>query len=170
MNKNIFKLEKWSDQFIPDLLRHADDPEVAYNLRNIFPNPYTEEDARGWIEICSTADEYYNYNRAIVIEGEAVGGIGLIRGSDVYCKTAEIGYWLGRAFWGRGIMSEAVKAICEYGFRSFDVVRIYAGAFARNAGSRRVLEKNGFILEGIHKKNVYKNGEYDDSCMYALVR
>ena len=166
----MFKFERWTENFIPDLVRNADDPLVAANLRNIFPSPYTEADAREWIGICMNADESRNFNRAIVIDGEAAGGIGLILGDDVYCKTAEIGYWLGRKFWGRGIMTEAVVRMCAEGFSNFDIVRIFAGVFGRNRASQRVLEKSGFTLEGVLRRNIYKNGEYDDSCMYSLLR
>ena len=162
--------EKWTEKYIPDLLKHADNPKVARNLRNVFPSPYTEADAKIWIEICAAADESKAFNRAIVVDGEAVGGIGMIFQSDVYCKTAEIGYWLGEEFWGLGIMTRAVKEICAITFENYDVVRIFAGVFSHNTGSRRVLEKAGFTLEGINKMNIYKNGEYDDSCMYALIR
>ena len=170
MNVQLFSFEKWSEKHIPDLVRHADNPAVSDNLRNIFPSPYTEEDARTWISICSAADENIDYNRAIVIDGEAAGGIGITRQADVCCRTAELGYWLGEEFWGRGIMPEAVRRICERTFLETDIVRIFAGPFARNRRSRRVLEKAGFTLEGIHRMEIYKNGCFDDSCMYALLK
>jgi len=91
-------------------------------------------------------------------------------GSDVYRRSAELGYWLGEPFWGRGIMTAAVETMCREGFAAWDIVRIHAEAFARNAASRRVLEKAGFALEGTLRRSVYKNGEMLDSCIYALVR
>ena len=98
------------------------------------------------------------------------GSIGLFLGSDVYRRSAELGYWLGEPFWGRGIMTAAVETMCREGFAAWDIVRIHAEAFARNAASRRVLEKAGFALEGTLRRSVYKNGEMLDSCIYALVR
>ena len=165
-----FTFEKWTESYIPDLIKNADNPMVAANLRDIFPNPYTEEAAQNWIKICADADEATDFNRAIIIDNKAVGGIGLTLGRDVYRKSAELGYWLGEDYWGRGIMTSAVRAFCRFGFENFDIVRIFAGAFARNTASRRVLEKAGFTLEGIKKDSVYKDGEILDSCMYALLR
>ncbi len=165
-----FLFERWTAKYIPDLVKNADNPRVAETLRNIFPNPYTEEDAVSWIKICSAADESRNFDRAVVIDGRAAGGIGLIIGNDVYSKTAELGYWLGEDFWGQGIMTAAVKEFCRIGFERFDIVRIFAGAFAHNAGSRQVLEKAGFRLEGVQRMNIYKNGKFGDSCMYALLK
>ena len=101
---------------------------------------------------------------------EAVGSIGLFLGSDVYRRSAELGYWLGEPFWGRGIMTAAVETMCREGFAAWGIVRIHAEPFARNAASRRVLEKAGFALEGTLRRSVYKNGEMLDSCIYALVR
>ena len=167
---DIFKFERWTEEYIPDLVKQADNPNVTRNLRDVFPNPYTEEDARFWIDICAKADERTDINRAITIDDRAVGGIGLTLGSDVYRRSAELGYWLGEEFWGRGIMTAAVKSFCCFGFENFDIVRIFAGAFARNAASRRVLEKAGFVLEGINRDSVCKNGELLDSCMYALLK
>ncbi len=165
-----FKFVKWSEELIPGLIRNADNPKVSENLRNIFPCPYTADDAHIWIELCGKNDERRDYNRAIVIDGEAAGGIGLNVQPDVYCRSAELGYWLGEDYWGRGIMSRAVREICEYGFENLDIVRIFAGAFARNTGSRRVLEKAGFEFEGTMRSSVFKNGEIIDSCMYALLK
>ena len=82
----------------------------------------------------------------------------------------ELGYWLGRAFWGRGIMTKAVEEMCRTGFEAWDIVRIYAEPFAHNAGSRRVLEKAGFALEGVMRSGIWKNGRLRDYCMYALLR
>ena len=106
---------------------------------------------------------------AIAVDGRLAGSIGIFREKDVYQKSAELGYWLGRDYWGRGIMTWSVGKICAEALEQWDIVRIFAEPFARNLGSRRVLEKNGFRLEGIKKKSVYKAGELLDSCMYALV-
>ena len=116
----------------------------------------------------------YGFNNVLdafhIVNGEAVGSITVMLNDDVYCKSAELGYWLGEPFWGRGIMTAAVETMCREGFAAWDIVRIHAEAFARNAASRRVLEKAGFALEGTLRRSVYKNGEMLDSCIYALVR
>ena len=99
-----------------------------------------------------------------------VGSVGIFVQGDVARKSAELGYWLGEPFWGKGVMSAAVRQICAEAFEKFDIVRIYAEPFAHNAASRKVLQKAGFTLEGIMKDSVCKNGEIFDSCMYALLK
>ncbi|UWJ23541.1 GCN5-related N-acetyltransferase [Methanosarcina mazei TMA] len=99
-----------------------------------------------------------------------MGSIALFIKNDVYCRSAEIAYWLGEPFWGRGIMSEAIKQLCQTAFEQYDIVRIFAEPYAHNFGSRKALEKAGFVLEGIMKKGIYKNGNYFDYCMYALIK
>ncbi len=165
-----FLLRPWQTGDAASLQKYAASPRVAANLRNVFPHPYTAEDAAWFLADCAHASEENDRRRAIVVEGEAVGGIGLTRLSDVACKTMEIGYWLGEPFWGRGIMTAAVRQFCAQAFALGDVERIQAAIFARNIASRRVLEKAGFTLEGVLRHSVYKNGELMDSCMYALLK
>jgi len=107
--------------------------------------------------------------RAIILDGNFVGSIGVHLQSDVYRKSAEIGYWLAEEYWGNGIASKAVTEICKLAFDRYDIARIHAGAFGYNKRSQRVLEKAGFKLEGILEKSVYKNGKIHDSCMYAII-
>ena len=104
------------------------------------------------------------------LEGQAAGSIGVFVKGDVYRKSVEIGYWLAEEYWNRQIMRRAIQAMCKEAFARFDVVRIFAEPYATNLGSRKALEAAGFVLEGVLKKSVYKNGEYLDSCIYALVR
>jgi RimJ/RimL family protein N-acetyltransferase len=106
-------------------------------------------------------------NFCLDIGGSAAGGIGLRLGSDIHRRTAEFGYWLGRAYWNRGIMSEAVGAFSDAAFEAFDLRRLYAEPFVNNRASARVLEKAGFILEGRLKNNVMKAGQLLDSLIYA---
>jgi len=165
-----FELRDWRPGDAESLVRYADNYEVAKNLRNIFPHPYTLEDAKTYINICMSSDRTREYLKAIVVNDEAVGSIGLFLQDDVHCKSAELGYWLGEPFWHRGIMSAAVKQICAYAFAEYDLVRIYAEPFAHNTGSRKVLEKAGFKLEGIKHKSIFKEGRIFDSCIYALIK
>ena len=95
-----FTFEKWTESYIPDLIKNADNPMVAANLRDIFPNPYTEEAAQTWIKICADADEATDFNRAIIVDNRAVGGIGLTLGRDVYRKSAELGLLARRRLLG----------------------------------------------------------------------
>lgn len=165
-----FELRKWQRDDIESVAKHANNKKIADNLRNVFPYPYTLKDAEGYIKFCINGDESKQCCRAITVNGEAVGSIGVFIKDDVYCKSAEVGYWLGEEFWGKGIMSQAIKEISEFAFENYDIVRIYAEPFARNVGSRRALEKAGFKLEGVLEKSVYKNGEIGDSCIYALIK
>lgn len=165
-----FTLEKWGMKYAEDIAFHANNPRVAKNLRNAFPNPYTLADAEWYINDCIEKGDEKQCTRAIVVDGHAVGSIGFFLQGDVYEKNAEIGYWLGEACWKQGIMSRAVKELCDYGFAHYDIVRIYAEPFDYNQGSRRCLEKAGFQLEGILRKNAYKNGEFFDSCVYGLLK
>jgi ribosomal-protein-alanine N-acetyltransferase len=123
---------------------------------------------RDWIEVGSKKTGTLNF--AIVVNGQAVGGIRLIFKDDVYLRTAEVGYWLGEEFWGRGIMTEAVKALTEYAFSHFKILRIYAPVFEWNHASMKVLEKAGYMLEARLKKNVTKEGKTVDELIFSVVR
>ena len=163
-------LRPWRPEDAPSIARHADDPQVAANLRDVFPCPYQLSDAEEFIRLCRAAEPEQAIFRAIVVDGQAVGSVALTRGTDVCRRSAELGYWLAVPGWGKGIMTESVRAICREAFRVFDIIRIYAEPFARNTGSCRVLEKAGFTLEGTLRRSVYKGGEILDSRVYALLR
>lgn len=165
-----FVLRKWDENDVAYLQKYANNEKIAANLRNAFPHPYTMDDAKEYI-LCSIAqDGKKQVTRAITVEGRAVGSIGVFFQNDVSEKSAELGYWLAEPFWGQGIMTGAISKICRYVFAKYDIERIFAEPFARNKGSRRVLEKAGFVLEGTMRNSVFKNGVLQDSCMYALLR
>ncbi|PKM94886.1 MAG: GNAT family N-acetyltransferase [Firmicutes bacterium HGW-Firmicutes-1] len=170
MDGYMFELREWNENDKDSITYYANNKKIADNLRNVFPNPYTEEHALFYIRMCLNESTPQKCVKAIVVDGKAVGSIGIFIKDDVYCKSAELGYWLGEEFWGKGIMTEAIKEICNYAFAKYDIVRIFAEPFAENQGSRRVLEKAGFELEGISKKSVFKNGKISDSCIYAITR
>lgn len=163
-----FELREWEKPDTENFFKYSSNTKIAENMRSSFPS--TLEDCRKTVESFSCNDETQQYCRAIVVNGEAVGCIALFIKNDVYCKNAEIAYWLGEPFWGRGIMSEAIKQLCQTAFEQYEIVRIFAEPYAHNTGSRKALEKAGFVLEGIMKKSVYKNGNFFDYCMYALVK
>ena len=165
-----FVLRKWKISDAADVARFADNEKIAANLRNVFPCPYSLEDARQYVEGCAADTEERQICRAIEIDGQAAGSVGVFCGTDVYERSAELGYWLAEEYWKKGIMTEAVRQICEEAFEKFEICRIYAEPFAYNIGSRRVLEKAGFTLEGIMRRGVYKREQYFDYCMYALLR
>lgn len=165
-----FELRKWNLADSQDVAHYANNKKISANLRNVFPYPYTLADAEGYIRSCVENSEERQICRAIVVDGHVAGSVGIFCGTDVYEKSAELGYWLAEEFWGNGIMTEAVKKLCQEAFDKFDIIRIYAEPFAYNTGSRRVLEKAGFSLEGIMKKGVFKNGQIQDYCKYALLK
>lgn len=170
IRKIEFELSEWKYEYSKDIAFYANNIKVAKNLRNVFPYPYTLSDAESYVKDCINNCEQRQICRAIIVNGQAVGSIGVFLKDDVYSKSAELGYWLGEPFWGKGIMTNAVKMICDEAFRKFDIVRIFAEPFSFNIGSQKVLEKSGFKLEGILKKSVYKNQEFYDTFVYGLVK
>jgi RimJ/RimL family protein N-acetyltransferase len=160
-------LRPWRVGDEASLIRHANNRRVWRNLSRL-PHPYTTADAHAWIARASPQSPVTDL--AITVDGEAVGGIGVELGRDVFHRSAEIGYWLGEDYWGRGIATEAVRALTEYAFVTFDLCRLHAGVFEWNPASMRVLEKAGYTLEARHRKNVTKDGETIDRLVYALVR
>jgi RimJ/RimL family protein N-acetyltransferase len=157
---------EWRDR--DAIVRHANNRKVSLNLRDRFPYPYTLSDARNWLDMVVGSKPETNF--AIDVAGEAVGGIGFTVQHDVGRRSAEIGYWLGEAFWGRGIATEALVAVTEHAFANYDICRLYAHVFDWNGASARVLEKAGYECEGRLKKSVTKNGETIDQLMYAMIR
>lgn len=163
-----YELRPWRLSDCQSLAEYADNIRVWNNLRDGFPSPYTEEDAREYIE--STLSKGCVQDFAIVIDGKAIGGIGFIPQSDVERYSAEIGYWLGEPYWGQGIMSGIVFRFVEYIFTTTELVRLYASVFDYNTASRRVLEKCGFRLVGIMRKAVRKNDRWVDMCCYEMLK
>ena len=163
-------LVPWEERFIPQVAKYANNPHIAANLRDVFPWPYTEADAEWFVRDCMARDGQRVLFRAILADGACVGSISVTQGADVYRRSGELGYWLAEPLWGRGVMTRAVREMCREAFAALDVVRIYAEPYAYNTGSRRVLEKCGFTLEGTLRQSVYKNGRMLDSCIYALLR
>ena len=166
LTKSLLRPWRYGDEI--SLVRHANNRKIWENVRDHFPHPYTLSDAERWIFHAST--NLHETVFAIVVNEEAVGSIGLVAKEDVYRKSMEIGYWLGEEFWGRGIITEAISAVTEYGFSKFNVVRIYADVFEWNAASAHVLEKNGFVFEARLKKAIVKNGRIGDVLMYAKTK
>lgn len=150
------------------MARLANNKKIWDNVRDIFPHPYSEKDAESFIKTQDEDDLKDNF--AIECNGDFCGAIGLILEQDVYRKSAEIGYWVGEPYWGKGVATRAVDLLARYAFDELGLVRLYAGVFEYNRGSMRVLEKNGFIKEGISKKAVFKNDRFWDEHCYALIR
>ena len=163
-------IRKWQKTDAPELAKALFNKKVQDNLRDGLPYPYTEENALEYIESIQKADENDVFVFAVVADGKVVGNVGVERQKNVHRLTAELGYYLDEEYWGKGIMTEAVKELCAYVFDVSDIVRIFAVTYADNVASCRVLEKAGFLLEGFLKKAAIKNGVIKDLKTYALLR
>lgn len=163
-----FILRPWSIDDLDSLVNFANNPDIAKFMSDQFPHPYTIEKGKAFIEF-ATKNTITNIF-AIDVEGKAAGGIGIHPQEDIYCKNAEMGYWLAEPYWGKGIITKAVLQMIEYAFANFDISRIYARPFGTNTGSQKVLEKAGFVLEARITKSLFKNGEYLDELIYAVRR
>ena len=157
---------KFGDEFA--LQKHADNKNISDFLLDRFPSPYTLEQAKSWIDLMHNQNPQTNF--AIDIAGEVVGVIGFEMRADVYRKTSLIGYWLSEHYWGRGIMPKAIKLVVKYGFSNLDIIRIQAGVLGNNLKSMRVLEKAGFVKEGILKNAIIKNGEILDEHVFGICK
>jgi RimJ/RimL family protein N-acetyltransferase len=164
---NGARLRPWRHTDLDSLVRHADDPRVARTVRDVFPSPYTRADGEGWL--AHAAAQGRTTNLAIEVDGEAVGGIGMIPGEDVHRIRAEVGYWLGHAYWGRGIMTEAVRVYSDYLIEQRGFVRLEAPVFDTNPASARVLEKAGYTLESRQRRAAIKEGRIIDLLMYVRI-
>ncbi len=150
------------------LAKLANNKNVWDNLRDLMPHPYTENDAGNFID--STLMEDPKATFGIEFEGKLCGVIGLVPQKDIYRKSAEIGYWIGEAYWGKGIATKAVGLMTTYGLEELNFLRIQTGVFGHNAASMRVLEKNGYEKEGIFKKAVIKNDEIWDEHRFSKTK
>jgi RimJ/RimL family protein N-acetyltransferase len=159
-------VRSWRPGDEDSLVRHANDRGVWINLRDRFPHPYTRPDAAHWVRFAATATPETNF--AVAVDEQAVGGIGVVLHDDVERCAAEIGYWLGREFWGRGLATAAVRGLTDYAFRTHALTRVYALPFADNTASIRVLEKAGYQFEGRLRRAAVKDGQVRDQLLYAI--
>lgn len=163
-----FKLRPWRIEDLNSLVKHANNWNVAKNLMDRFPFPYTKKGGRAFIEFATTQNPINLF--AIDVRGEAIGGISIEPQPDIHRKNAELGYWLAEPFWGKGIITRAVKQAVDFAFKTYDIDRVFARPFGNNFASQKVLEKNNFILEARFEKVLFKNGEYLDELVYAVRR
>ena len=163
-----FKLRPWNISDLDSLVKYANNWNIAKNLTDKFPFPYSENSGRAFIEFATKDDPIHIF--AIDINGQAVGSIGIHPQDDIHRKNAELGYWLAEPFWGKGVISNAVKQSVDFAFDTFNIDRVFARPFGTNLASQKVLEKNGFVLEGRFEKVLFKNNEYLDELIYAVRR
>ena len=160
-------IRNWRAGDATDLVAVANNRQVWRNLFDGFPQPYTLADAREWIERAGTEPVTH---WAIEVEGKAVGGIGVELHTDGSARTGQFGYWLGEPYWGRGIATAAARAVADHVFNTLGLARLQAGVFVWNQASMRVLEKAGFVREGVLRNSVLKDGALVDQVQYARWR
>lgn len=162
-------LRPWSADDAEKLVPIANNSKIAENLRDGFPNPYSIDDAHRWLEYVLSLNDPPRFF-AIIFKGDLTGSIGIETKENIYRKNVEIGYFVAEKYWGKGIITMAIKAATSYAFTMFDIVRVYAEPFSDNHGSRRALEKAGFECEAELKKYVIKSGTVKDSCIYSVLK
>jgi RimJ/RimL family protein N-acetyltransferase len=161
------ELRRWRASDAASLVRNANNVNVAKHLRDRFPHPYTWQDAQAFLAAACGEEPQTNF--AIDVAGEAVGGLGYVPGSDVERYSAEVGYWLGESYWGRGVVTEALALFTRHAFAELGLLRLFALPLADNAASIRVLQKVGFSEEGILRSSCVKFGHPRNQVIYALV-
>lgn len=161
-------IRSWESGDVGSLSHHASSPAIWANVRDRFPHPYTLTDAEAWVALARSREPERDF--AIDVDGVAVGGIGLMLQTDVQRVSAEIGFWLGEAYWGRGIVTAAIRALSSRAFGMYGLTRIFAVVFAGNTGSQRALEKAGYVQEGLLRRSAIKQGTIRDEHLYALLR
>ncbi|MEE8138709.1 MAG: GNAT family protein [Thermoanaerobaculia bacterium] len=155
-------------QDAPALVKYANNRKISTQLRDRFPFPYTEKDAMAWLQRVSQEDPEVSFGIASPLE--LIGGIGLELQEDIYRRSAEIGYWLGEPYWGKGIATLAVGALTDWAFAELGLVRVFATVFESNPASARVLDKVGYSCEGRLRQSITKEGQTFDSFLYAAIR
>jgi len=160
-------VRSWESGDVPALVRHANNRRIWLNLRDRFPHPYTSSDGTSFIRRVRASQPETTF--AIEVDNEAAGGIGFMLQPDVERVSAEIGYWLGEIHWGRGICTDALRAVTQYAIEQHGLTRVFALPFAHNAASCRVLEKAGFVVEGLLRRSAIKDGRTVDQKLYGFI-
>lgn len=164
------KIRSWRIDDADALAATLNNKKVLDNLRDGLPFPYTVKDAEEYITAMLSSDNSKTFAYAITIDDKAIGSIGVFRKDNIHSQTAELGYYISESYWGKGYGTDAVKQTCELIFSTTDIIRIFAEPFAYNIASCRILEKSGFSLEGVLRKNAVKNGKIIDMKMYSLLK
>jgi len=160
-------VRSWEMADVDSIAKYANNRNVWINLRDAFPHPYAKQHARDFIRAVRQRSPETTF--AIVVDGEAIGSVGFVLHPDVERVSAEIGYWIGEPFWGRGIAADALVAVTKYAIEAHQLTRVYALPFAWNKRSCRVLEKAGFVLEARLKRSAIKDGCITDQMQYAFI-
>jgi [ribosomal protein S5]-alanine N-acetyltransferase len=160
-------IRDWQIEDAPLIAKYANNRKIWINLRDAFPYPYSFRDAESFISRVIEANPVTVF--AIATQSEAIGSIGLMLGKDVHRFTAEMGYWLAEPFWGKGIMVQAVQFLTSWAFLDLKLHRISAEPYVSNPASHRVLEKAGFIREGVLRSSAFKDGNIIDQYLYSKI-
>ena len=163
-------IRKWIIEDATRLAEMLNNKNILNNLRDGLPYPYTVSDAEEYITSMLAAEKTKTFAFAITVEDKVVGSIGVFRCDNIHSRTAEMGYYIGEPYWGRGLGTSAVTQVCNYIFDNTDIIRIFAEPFSHNMASCRVLEKAGFQFEGLLRSNAVKNGKVIDMRMYSLIK
>lgn len=163
-------VREWELSDAAHLAEMLNNQKILSNLRDGLPYPYTKKDAEEYITAMLSADKTKTFAFAITVNDTAIGSIGVFRCENIHYRTAEMGYYIGEPYWGKGFGTSAVKQVCSYIFRRTDIIRIFAEPFAYNLASCRVLEKAGFQFEGVLRSNAEKDGDIIDMRMYSLLK
>lgn len=161
-------IRPFEDNDFEAIAKNANNREVSKYMRDSFPYPYTKENAVEWINFAQK--NYSSLFFAIADENELIGGIGAVPQTDVHRFSAEVGFWLGKLYWNKGIISKALPVFCNYLFTNFNFNRLFANVFEGNEASRKILEKTGFVLEGTQRKSVFKNNRFVNHYIYGLLK
>lgn len=159
-----YVLREWRPSDAEELVLNVNNIRIWNSTRDGLPHPYTRVHADAFIAMATAKEVTEEF--AVVVDGRAVGCVGYVPGVDVERVSAEVGYWLGEAYWGRGIMSDAVEALAEYVFAHTPILRLFASVFEFNEPSMRVLEKAGFRKVGVLRRAAVKNGRIIDLHYY----
>lgn len=165
VNEPKIELRGFIEQDATSIAENGNNPNVSRFLREAFPYPYTIEDARWWVSEGCSFDNCRNF--AVVYDGQCIGGAGLNFQENENQYSCELGYWLGETHWGKGIATMVVDQLKHIAFTEYDLRRLYAPVAGKNTASMKVLEKNGFVLEGIFKNHLYLRGHFYDEYIYA---
>ena len=160
------ELRPWQINDANDLAILANNKNIAQFMADVFPHPYSIENAKTFIAFATSSPTSKIF--AIIVDGKPAGSIGLHLQTDILKKNAEIGYWLGEDHWRKGIITKAIPQIIDYGFKHMDIVRIFARIYGTNIPSQKVVEKCGFKLEGKYEKTIFKNNGFLDELIYAI--
>ncbi len=162
-----FRVRHFSTRDCRALAHHGDNLRIWRSLPDSFPSPYRVRDAKRFIAAACGTRPVTTF--AVAQHAEAIGCVVLKPGRDINRLSAEIGYWLGEPFWGKGVMTEVVTFVTRFAFAKLDFVRLFAVPFADNTASVRVLEKAGYRIEGVLRASACKDGRLRDQVLLARV-